>query len=87
MEKILMLNHCRKLLGNLRTLLRNGLRFYIRARGDQAHENRLQATEKLPGLLDKCLNANDVYLIETPVDYLKNKKVLIDELKFITCIQ
>ena len=52
-----------------------------------AHGHRLQATDQLPALLDKCLNGQGVHLIEIPVDYSENKKVLIDELNSITCIQ
>ena len=52
-----------------------------------AHGHRLQATDQLPALLDKCLNGQGVHLIEIPVDYSENKKVLIDELNSIKCIQ
>jgi acetolactate synthase I/II/III large subunit len=52
-----------------------------------AHGHRLQATDQLPALLDECLNGKGVHLIEIPVDYSENKKVLIDELNSITCIE
>ena len=52
-----------------------------------AHGHRLQATDQLPALLDECLNSPGVHLVEIPVDYSENKKVLIDELNSITCIQ
>ena len=52
-----------------------------------AHGHRLQATDQLPALLDKCLNSQGVHLVEIPVDYSENKKVLIDELNSITCVQ
>ena len=58
---------------------------YAEAYGAKGH--RLKATDQLPGLLNECLNGQGVHLIEVPVDYSENKKVLIDELNSITCIQ
>ena len=52
-----------------------------------AHGHRLQATDQLPALLEECLSGQGVHLVEIPVDYSENKKVLIDELNSITCIQ
>lgn len=57
---------------------------YAEAYGAQGH--RLKATEELPDLLNKCLDAKGVQLIEVPVDYSENEKVLIDELNARTCI-
>ena len=48
--------------------------------------HRLKATEQLPELLNECLDAKGVQLIEVPVDYSENEKVLIDELNARTCI-
>ena len=51
------------------------------------HGYRFQVTDPLPVLRDKCLNGQGVYLIEISVGYSVNKKVLIDELNSIICIQ
>ena len=58
---------------------------YAESYGAKGH--RVKATDQLPGLLNDCLNGKGVHLIEVPVDYSDNKKVLIDELGSITCIQ
>ncbi len=58
---------------------------YAESYGAKGH--RLKATDQLPGLLDECLNGRGVHLIDIPVDYSENKKVLIDELNSITCIE
>lgn len=57
---------------------------YAQSYGAQGH--RLKSTEELPDLLNKCLDAKGVQLIEVPVDYSENEKVLIDELNARTCI-
>lgn len=43
--------------------------------------NMLTKTEEFSNLLTKCFKEGGVHLIETPIDYLENKKVLTDELK------
>ena len=58
---------------------------YAESYGAKGH--RVKATDQLPGLLNDCLNGKGVHLIEVPVDYSDNKKVLIDELGSITCVQ
>lgn len=57
---------------------------YAEAYGAQGH--RLEATEQLAGYLKKCLGAKGVHLVEVPVDYSENQRVLIEELEAITCI-
>jgi acetolactate synthase I/II/III large subunit len=57
---------------------------YAEAYGAKGH--RLMATDQLPNLLKECLNGEGVHLIEIPVDYSENEKVLIDELNSRTCI-
>jgi acetolactate synthase-1/2/3 large subunit len=37
-------------------------------------------------MLEKCLNTPGVHVIDVPVDYSENQKVLIDELQALTCI-
>lgn len=57
---------------------------YAEAYGAKGH--RVQSTDQLPNLLNECLNGSGVHLIEVPVDYSENEKVLIEELKSKTCI-
>ncbi|MBT6856133.1 MAG: acetolactate synthase large subunit [Nitrospina sp.] len=57
---------------------------YAESYGAKGH--RLKATDQLPELLKECLNTNGVHLIEVPVDYSENEKVLIEELNARTCI-
>ncbi|MZH46314.1 MAG: acetolactate synthase large subunit [Nitrospinae bacterium] len=57
---------------------------YAESYGATGH--RLKSTEQLPELLNQCLEAKGVQLIEVPVDYSENEKVLIDELNARTCI-
>ncbi|MZH42242.1 MAG: acetolactate synthase large subunit, partial [Nitrospinae bacterium] len=57
---------------------------YAESYGAKGH--RLKSTEQLPELLNECLEAKGVQLIEVPVDYSENEKVLIDELNARTCI-
>jgi acetolactate synthase I/II/III large subunit len=57
---------------------------YAESYGATGH--RLKSTEQLPDLLNECLDAKGVQLIEVPVDYSENEKVLIDELNARTCI-
>ena len=47
---------------------------------------RLERTEDLRGMLEECLNTPGVHVIDVPVDYSENQKVLIDELQALTCI-
>ena len=57
---------------------------YAHAYGAQGH--RLDATEKLSELLLSCLNSPGVHVVEVPVDYSENQRVLIEELQAKTCI-
>ena len=57
---------------------------YAESYGAKGH--RLKSAEQLPDLLNECLDAKGVQLIEVPVDYSENEKVLIDELNARTCI-
>ncbi len=56
---------------------------YAESYGCRGH--RLDKTENLLSLLEKCLDTDGVDLIEIPVDYSENDRVLIDELKNRTC--
>ena len=57
---------------------------YAEAYGANGH--RVKSSEQLPVLFNECLNGSGVHLIEVPVDYSENEKVLIEELKSKTCI-
>ncbi|NPD90718.1 MAG: acetolactate synthase large subunit [Asgard group archaeon] len=47
---------------------------------------RVSKTEELLPLLLKCLNSKGVHVIDLPIDYSENVKVLIDELFKLVCI-
>jgi len=49
-----------------------------------AHGHRIEATADLPRILEKCLNGTGVHLIEVPVNYSENERVLIEELRSLT---
>jgi len=57
---------------------------YAESYGAQGH--RVESSAQLSELLDKCLNTPGVHLLEVPIDYSENEKVLIEELKSATCI-
>ena len=50
-----------------------------------AHGVRAEKTEDVPALLSHALNTPGVHLIELPVDYRENDRVLNKELKSIVC--
>jgi acetolactate synthase I/II/III large subunit len=56
---------------------------YARAFG--AHGHRIAATKELCGALEHCFATGGVHLVEVPVDYSDNKRVLIDELSARLC--
>jgi acetolactate synthase-1/2/3 large subunit len=49
-----------------------------------AHGHRVEATEQLPSLLKKCIESSEVHILEVPVDYSENERVLIEELRSLT---
>jgi len=49
-----------------------------------AHGHRVESTDQLPVLLKSCLDEGGVSLIEVPMDYSENERVLIEELRSIT---
>ncbi|MFV2044544.1 MAG: acetolactate synthase large subunit [Anaerolineales bacterium] len=55
---------------------------YAESYGAQGH--RVESTEQLPSLLKSCLDSPGVNLVEVPVDYSENERVLIEELRSIT---
>ncbi len=50
-----------------------------------ANGHRVNAIEELGAILEKSINEDGVHLIEVPVDYSENEKVLIKELHGRTC--
>lgn len=46
-----------------------------------ANGHRITKTGELTAKLSECLNSKGVHLIEVPIDYSENEKVLIEELK------
>ena len=55
---------------------------YAESYGASGH--RAASAEELPQLLEKCLNSPGVHLVEVPVDYSENERVLIEELRALT---
>lgn len=51
-----------------------------------AHGVRIEATDEFIPKLQDCLNSPGVHLIELPVDYSENERVLIQELENKTCL-
>jgi len=47
---------------------------------------RINSSNEFKPKLEECLNGSGVHIIELPVDYSENEKVLIEELKAKTCI-
>ena len=46
-----------------------------------AHGHRVESAEHLPQLLSECLAAKGVHLIDCPVDYSDNDRILNHEIK------
>ncbi len=57
---------------------------YAQSYGAKGH--KVSRTGKLTPLLKKCLQSKGVHLIEVPIDYSENEKVLLEELKKKTCL-
>ncbi|MCA9405312.1 MAG: acetolactate synthase large subunit [Candidatus Omnitrophica bacterium] len=55
---------------------------YAESYGARGH--RLQSTEEFEPLLRSCINSGKIDVIDVPIDYSENKKILIDELAAIT---
>lgn len=51
---------------------------YANSFGATGH--RVEATEDFVGMVRNCFDAGGVHLVEVPIDYSENKRVLIDEL-------
>lgn len=57
---------------------------YANSYGAKGH--RVDATNKLLPLINHCYEQGGVHVIDLPVDYSENSKVLIDELKQKACV-
>ncbi len=57
---------------------------YAKSYGASGH--RVEATEEFVPLLERCFTEGGVHLVEVPVDYSENKRVLIDELAERVCL-
>ena len=57
---------------------------YANSYGATGH--RLESREQVTTLLKKCLESTGVHVVEVPVDYSENQRVLIEELRAITCV-
>lgn len=51
-----------------------------------AHGHALKSTDELKTLLKECLNSKGIHIIDIPVDYSENEKVLIEELQEKVCL-
>lgn len=51
-----------------------------------AHGHRVERTEDFVGMITDCFEAGGVHLIDAPVDYSENVKVLIEELAQKVCL-
>jgi acetolactate synthase-1/2/3 large subunit len=60
--------------------------FVLYARSYGASGHRVGRAEELALLLERCFAEGGVHLVEAPVDYSENKKVLVDELKEKVCL-
>jgi len=56
------------------------------AQSYRAHGVRIESTDDLLPTLKKCVATEGVHLIECPMDYSENKRVLVDELQQKTCL-
>jgi len=60
--------------------------FVMYANSYGATGHRVENAESFIPLMEQCFAEGGVHLIELPVDYSENNKVLIDELKTRTCV-
>lgn len=51
-----------------------------------AHGHVLESTNELKPLINQCLNEKGVHIIDVPIDYSENEKVLIEELHEKVCL-
>ncbi len=51
-----------------------------------AHGHRIKATQDFVATMEKCFEDGGVHLVEAPIDYSENTRVLIDELATRACV-
>ncbi len=51
-----------------------------------AHGHRIEATQDFVATMEKCFEEGGVHLVEAPIDYSENTRVLIDELATRACV-
>ena len=56
---------------------------YARSYGAKGH--RISAANEFYDVLKQCLKTPGVHLIDLPIDYRENSKVLINDIENITC--
>jgi acetolactate synthase-1/2/3 large subunit len=57
---------------------------YAESYGISGH--RIESTEDLVPVLDKAFESGGVHLVDVPIDYSQNTKVLIDQLAEKVCV-
>ena len=57
---------------------------YANSYGAVGH--RVEATEEFVPILESCFQDGGVHVVEAPIDYSENQRVLIDELAERTCL-
>jgi acetolactate synthase-1/2/3 large subunit len=60
--------------------------FVLYARSFGAYGHRVASAEELAPLLEACFREGGVHLIDLPIDYSENNRVLVDELKEKVCL-
>jgi acetolactate synthase-1/2/3 large subunit len=60
--------------------------FVLYARSFGAKGHRVASAAQLAPLLDSCFREGGVHLIDLPIDYSENNRVLVDELKEKVCL-
>ena len=60
--------------------------FVLYAQSFGARGHRVASAEQFAPLLDSCFKEGGVHLIDLPIDYSENKRVLVDELKEKVCL-
>ena len=60
--------------------------FVLYAQSYGAGGHRVQSAGELVPLLEQCVTAGGLHLVEVPVDYSENNKVFLDELKAKVCL-
>jgi acetolactate synthase-1/2/3 large subunit len=60
--------------------------FVLYARSFGAKGHRVASAEQFAPLLDSCFREGGVHLIDLPIDYSENNRVLVDELKEKVCL-